>query len=277
MGDSPRDAPDGVGSHSEEPNLRHTRSDALFVGVGAICDTAARLTGVDGAAVAVLTGSRAVRELVYATDALAQQIDEIQFVLGEGPCLDAYERDRPELCAHLDRQVFDVRWPAFTTEVAGLGVEAVFAYPVPGRRRPLGVLELYRRTAGVLDEHEQRSARMCAGALRDTLESNWQTHLSQSGSAEAAIESAAVTGAAIPPPDAFTRSQVYVAAGMVAVQLTVSAQEGLDRLRAYSFANKRSIVAVASDVVERRLSFRSLAEDQDTTRDPGADDSKGWP
>jgi hypothetical protein len=43
---------------------------------------------------------------------------------------------------------------------------------------------------------------------------------------------------------------------MVAVQLAVPAAEGLDRLRAYSYAQGRSIAAVAADIVARRLWLR---------------------
>jgi hypothetical protein len=53
------------------PRPAHDEHDPLFVGVGAICHTATRLTGVDGAAVAVLAITRGARELAYATDALA--------------------------------------------------------------------------------------------------------------------------------------------------------------------------------------------------------------
>jgi hypothetical protein len=43
---------------------------------------------------------------------------------------------------------------------------------------------------------------------------------------------------------------------MVAVQLAVPSQEALDRLRAYSYAQRRSITVVAADIIARRLSFR---------------------
>jgi GAF domain len=271
MGDSPHDdtseplaaRPLSRGAKAGNDPARPGRAggDRLFVGMGAICDTAARLTGVDGAAVAVLVASQGVRELVYATDALAQQIDELQFTVGEGPCLDAYHADRPQLCAQLDTEGLQRRWPAFTAEVAGLGVAAVFAYPVPGQHGPMGVLELYRRTEGDLRGHEQQSAKLCASALRTTLEANWVEHVMRSTTEEAAIEAAALSGSAPAPSNPFTRSQVYVAAGMVAVQLTVSTTVALDRLRAYAYAHTRSITAVAADVVARRLSFRHLDDD----------------
>lgn len=271
MSDSPYDQTSGRKARSDPTggagsggSSRATKGtgDPLFVGVGAICDTAARLTGVDGAAVAVLASSQGVRELVYATDALAQQLDELQFTLGEGPCLDAYHHSRPQLCAHLGEADFELRWPVFTPEVADLGVAALFAYPVPGPQRPMGVLELYRRTIGELGEFEQRSALVCASALRTTLEVNWRNELMGSTSEEAAIEAAALRSADAARSDPFTRSQVYVAAGMVAVQLAISTHDGLDRLRAYAYAQQRSIIAVAADVVARRLSFRDLNDDE---------------
>lgn len=210
----------------------------VFAGIGALCDTAAELTGTDGAAVAVLTPTPGIRELVHATDALAHQIDEVQYTVGEGPCLDAYRRYEDILCPHLADPVFAVRWPGFVSEVAALRVAAVFALPIPGTSRPLGVLQLYRRTGGDLAPGQHRAAQVCASALSTALLSNWRD-----------TETAA---------DPLTRSQVHVAAGMVAVQLSVSSSEGLDRLRAYSYARGQSILAVAADVVARRMSFRGL-------------------
>ena len=64
--------------------------------------------------------------------------------------------------------------------------------------------------------------------------------------------------------DPFTRTQVHVAAGMIAVQLNLPTTDALDRLRAHAFAQRRSIVAVAADVVARRLSFRDLDDDPGT-------------
>jgi hypothetical protein len=45
---------------------------------------------------------------------------------------------------------------------------------------------------------------------------------------------------------------------MVAVQLGASAGEGLDRLRAYTYARGRSIADVAADIIAKRLSLREL-------------------
>jgi hypothetical protein len=58
-------------------------------------------------------------------------------------------------------------------------------------------------------------------------------------------------------PDAFTRTQVHVAAGMVAEQLGISADQGVDRLRAHSYANGRTLSSVAADIIARRFTLLS--------------------
>ena len=49
------------------------------------------------------------------------------------------------------------------------------------------------------------------------------------------------------------RFVVHQASGMVAAQLEIGVGEALVRLRAYAFANDRSLSEVAEDVVARRL------------------------
>jgi hypothetical protein len=254
----PADGASGSIGHSKgdaESNLFRIDGESLFVGLGAVCDTAVRLTGVDGAALAVLSGD--VRELVHATDALAQQVDELQFTLGEGPCLEAYTQNRDQLWAAIDDHEFGRRWPMLTTEIVQLGVAAVFAFPIAGASDPMGVLELYRRTPGALAAFELESTQACAAAIAQRLESNWLSQVRRRGSAQAVIEAVAAGGdGTTDADDRFTRTQVHVAAGMVAVQLRVSTHDGMTRLRAHAYAEGRSVIAVAADVVSRRLTFR---------------------
>src|SRR5258708_24359593 len=106
--------------------------------------------GADGAALEVLTRSLRFRELVYATDTIAEKLDELQYTIGEGPCLDAYFYDSPQFYPELESVAQTSRWPTFAADATQLGVRALFAFPVPDGQRPMGVLELYRRTAGSL-------------------------------------------------------------------------------------------------------------------------------
>ncbi|PXW28761.1 UNVERIFIED_CONTAM: GAF domain-containing protein [Williamsia faeni] len=121
---------------------------AVFTGVGRQCETAMRMTGVDRAAAALLTSRSRMRDLVYTTNPVAQRIDELQFTLGEGPCLDAYSEARVHMVSDLRHSETFARWPGFADAAIGVGVHAVFVFPIAHAGRPLGVLELYRATAG---------------------------------------------------------------------------------------------------------------------------------
>jgi hypothetical protein len=90
-----------------------------------------RETGIDGAGVAVFA-TASTRDLVYASDGVAEEIDETQFTLGEGPCLDAFRFDNPELHDDISGGAARARWPLFAAQVLGFGAARVYAYPLGG-------------------------------------------------------------------------------------------------------------------------------------------------
>jgi GAF domain len=242
--------------HDGAPSDSETDGRALlFAGLGPICDAAMVQTKSDGAALAVLTPSTNVRELVYATDPVAQQLDELQYLVGEGPCFDAYLDYSPQFHPELASAAEKSRWPTFAADATQLGVHALFAFPVPDGRRPMGILELYRENAGSLTEAEYAAAAVCAVAIAQRVESNWRDLVSRFGGADEATV-ATVALSAGEPADPFSRRQVHVAGGMVAVQLGIHADEGVDRLRAYAYACGRSLSSVAADIIGRRLTLR---------------------
>jgi hypothetical protein len=231
-------------------------SDSLFAGVGEICDTAMWRAGADGAALAVLSRSAISRELIYATDSLAEQLDELQYTIGEGPCFDAYLDDKPQFHPELSSVADLSRWPTFAAGATELGAHALFAFPVPDGQRPMGVLELYRRRAGGLDAAESAAVVLSTAMIAQRLLANWEHHVKLFGGLEEALDAAATTGVA--PSEAansFTRTQIHIAGGMVAVQLDVDPDEGVDRLRAYAYASSRRISSVAADIIARRLTL----------------------
>jgi len=237
--------------------MRQAADNDLFAGVDKICDAAMQQTNADGVALAVLTRSRRVRELIYASDPIAKQLDDLQYTIGEGPCFDAYLDDGAKSYPELGDVDQTSRWPTFASEATRLGAQALFAFPVPDGDRPMGVLELYRRTAGGLNDSEHSSATSCATAIAHQLGSNWKDHVSRFPTAEEAIDATAIAGASEhQPSDPFTRTQIHVAGGMVAVQMGVRAEEGVDRLRGFAYACGRSLSSVAADVVARRLTLR---------------------
>jgi hypothetical protein len=216
------------------------RESFAFRGIGLLCETAVRLTGVDGAAVAVMMSPQS-RELVYATDEVAQQIDEMQFVVGEGPCFDAYHLQWPQLCPSLDPDPRHDRWLAFSAGVQNLGVYAVFAFPVPG---PLGVLELYRRRPGALDDEQINSAATCAEAIAHTVGNNFPGTLVAISAGAANAEAASSH-----PSNPFSRCEVHRACEIVALQRNISNDEALARIRAHSYAHDISLHGAAAKIL----------------------------
>src|SRR4051812_43674822 len=96
--------------------MRQAADNDLFAGVDRICDAAMEQTNADGVALAVLTRSRRVRELIYASDPIARQLDDLQYMIGEGPCFDAYLEDDPKFYPELSDVAQTSRWPTFAYE-----------------------------------------------------------------------------------------------------------------------------------------------------------------
>jgi hypothetical protein len=236
--------------------VKLSTSDSLFAGVGEICDTAMLRARTDGAALAVLSRSAQSRELIYATDSLAQRLDELQYIIGEGPCFDAYLDDSPQVHPELNSTSKTSRWPTFAADATQLGAHALFTFPIPDGQRPMGVLELYRRSAGTLDAAECAAVEECTATIARRLVTNWEHYVDRFGDIEKALDAATSDVALSQAANPFTRTQIHIAGGMVAVQLGIDADEGVDRLRAYSYASGRRIFCVAADIIARRLTLQ---------------------
>lgn len=206
---------------------------------GTICRACVDGLGIDGASISLLTGSPS-RETLHATDATAARVEELQFTLGEGACIEAAATGRPVLVPDLQVATQQSRWPMFAATVTEqTAVRALFALPLQLGTIHLGVLDLYRTAPGPMTDAELREALSAAataaimllGVRTDPGNGQWWD-LSYTGYAE-----------------------VHQATGMVLAQLGVDAQEAFARLRAYAFAEERSVRDVARDVIARRLRF----------------------
>ncbi len=61
------------------------------------------------------------RELVFVTDPCTGELQELQFMLGEGPCMDALSSGRAVLAPDLSSAASQRQWPAFAPAASGLG------------------------------------------------------------------------------------------------------------------------------------------------------------
>ena len=115
-----------------------------------ICRACVDGLDVDGAAISLLTGSVA-RQTLAATDAIAELLEDLQFTLSEGACMEAARTGSPVLVPDLRHGTEVARWPVFAAAVMERSpVRALFALPLQWGAVNLGVLDLYRREPGSL-------------------------------------------------------------------------------------------------------------------------------
>jgi hypothetical protein len=213
-------------------------------GVDRLCAACvACLPGIAGAGVTVMTTLPASAGR-YASDEVSARLEEAQFILGEGPCVDAFGQGRPVLVPDLAAREYQLRWPAFSVAATSAGASAVFAFPLQIGAIRIGVLSLYSDRPGALADAEIADALVFADTL--TLLLLAERHVDGAGLAESiGFEHRVV---------------VHQATGMVMAQTGGTIAEAFDRLRGYAYAEDRPLAEVAVDVVDRRLRFDQLMD-----------------
>src|SRR6266513_5765451 len=87
-----------------------------------LCRACLPIVGVNGAGVMLMSGD-IPRGSLATTDEVSQLIEELQYTLGEGPCVDAYQQGRVVTEPDLADPV-TCRWLAFTPPVLRAGAHA---------------------------------------------------------------------------------------------------------------------------------------------------------
>ena len=202
------------------------------------CNDRLTMTGVG---LALMT-ERGHEGTVGASNDGARTLEELQFTMGEGPCLDASRSGRPMLHRDLARNA-PTLWPMFGPAVLDAGIAAVFAFPLQLGGIQLGVLDVYRDEPGPLDAEQIGDALAYADAAVVLL--LHLQHETESGKS--------LHPELIDPLD--YRPEVHQATGMISVQTAVGLTEALLLLRARAFSAERSLVDLARDVIARRMRF----------------------
>jgi len=202
-----------------------------------ICGAGAVALAASGVGVSVLT-DEGIPGFSVASDRGSQYLEELQFTLGEGPCMEVIATSRPVLVAEVVASA--ERWPAYAAAVLERGIRSVFAFPLQAGAAKLGVLDVFRAQAGELTRDEVAHSLTFAEIARVTLLDG------QDRTSDGAL------------PDGFAdtlgyRAEVFQAQGMVMVQLGVSLTQALARMRAYAYAEGRPLADVARDIVARTL------------------------
>jgi hypothetical protein len=208
-----------------------------------LCEACVVLFDVDAAAISLVFDG-ANSGTLGSSGEPARMYDELQFMLGEGPCLDSVTLRAPILVVDL-ADPDDARWPIYGPAMLDLEVRGVYAMPVLVAGEYIGALDLFRAQPRPLaDEHFTgaiAAAELAGIPLLDLLDTDMQ--------------------AAVGDPDSnawaelhtLSRAEVSQATGMLVAQLGVEPPEALVRLRAYAYATGRSATDVARDILDRRL------------------------
>lgn len=228
--------------------------ESLYASTAPFCEGAIGLTQTDGVSLALLSASPNARELVFISDETARRIDDTQFALGVGPCLSSFKSGRPTCVTDAPNEA---RWSLFCREIAEIGVNAVFSFPVSIGSHPIGVLELYRRTAGALTNDEYDAALGTAAAIGAVIASTYQRWSDRANVDE--VDGAALV--ALTEGDPFSRSGVREAARILAAHRGVSVTDALVRIRAYAFARDLRVTTVAAQIVELQIPMDSWGDD----------------
>jgi hypothetical protein len=203
-----------------------------------LCGAAVKAVPASGAGLSVMTDG-GVRGLAAASDGSSERIDELEFALGEGPCLEAFISRRPVLEPDLADGGMS-RWPLYAAAAHNEGLRAAFAFPLQIGAARLGVLDLHRREPGPLAAEELTQALSFAD-VATTLLLNAQQEAPPGAAADGLDEAMA------------SHYQLHQAQGMVMVQVGVSLAAALALLRAYAYSHDRHLDDVARDVVVRTL------------------------
>jgi hypothetical protein len=208
-----------------------------------ICEACLTLDGVTAAAISLVYDGTNIGTLGAST-AAARTCDELQFTLGEGPCLDAVTHRAPVVVIDL-ADPHERRWPFYGPALLAHHIRGVAAVPIVVAGEYVGALDLFRRVPGDWAEDQWAAAvlaaELAALPVLDLLDDDLQV-------AATDPDSTAWTQL-----HALSRAEVGQASGMLIAQLDIGPAQALMRLRAHAYATGVSATQIARDIISRRL------------------------
>jgi GAF domain-containing protein len=111
------------------------------------------LPGADEVSITLLEDDHPIT--IASTGELATEMDERQYEVGWGPCLDAASNSSVLL---VDDVRTDTRWPDYAEKAQEVGVGASLSAPLPTHQRFGGALNIYSRSPNAFDDQSCRTA-----------------------------------------------------------------------------------------------------------------------
>ena len=171
---------------------------------------------------------------VTAAGDFVRRIDEIQYALDEGRCLQAYSTQQMVLVEDLET---DERWPRFTPAALDSGLRGVVAAPLSVRGAHLGALNIYALQSSVFDDAAVRTAELFAEQAAIVL-------------ANAEAFTRAQTTVTNLGEALTSRAVIDMAKGIIMSQEKCSPEEAFDQLRRLSQTRHRKVREIAQQLVD---------------------------
>lgn len=200
-----------------------------------LCEAVRRLLGADGAVITVEYLSES-RTTICATDAVVEELEGLQEVLGEGP---SYEAARDGAAVVADLYGPDGRWPMLMHALSGKHSSLrVFAVPLNADGGLSGVATLY--TLGAELSEPMENTTFLLNAVGAALVVDAHEHKTTDDIFTGAWSSRAV---------------IHQATGMVVAQLRLPPEDALTLIRGHAYALAIELHEVAEQIVGREINF----------------------
>jgi GAF domain-containing protein len=229
----------------------------LFTGPRPVQETMVRIAefavravpGAEGAGLTMLEDDRP--QTVVASAEFVHAVDDVQYGLGEGPCLVAVETRRTQTSGSLGG---DGRWPRFGPRVGRMGVHSAVSLPLLLPDRVVGALNVYAHGKDAFGSEAVRIGEMFARPAAVSVHNAQILAQSQ--------RLAEQLGAAL-----VSRAVIDQALGVIMSRTGATPEEAFERLRAMSQSQHVKVAEVARALLDeavRRARARQGASGQDT-------------
>ena len=220
---------DPTGASAELSGLMRRYNDPGAVLSGMVGIVQRRITAADDVSVTMLREGRPAT--VAAAGRLAADLDETQYRLGHGPCLEAGHGDQLLL---VQDWAVETRWPDYGEQARRLGLGSSMSLPLPVDASVVGALNLYARRPGAFgDESVDAGIALAAQVTR------WLAFAERRGASRAVDLQEAL----------HARSLVDRAKGVLMAQRGCTVQEAFTLLQDRARLEDAPIVEVAAAVV----------------------------
>jgi GAF domain-containing protein len=147
-----RQLADAMGQVARILNQPGSLHEQVGLVLEAACET---IPGTNAVSISVLDRKGGGAKTVAGTPRLAYELDQFQYDLGEGPCLEAL---KGEPFQRVDDMPAERRWPRYAPLAVEHGIRSQMAVELYTDKNSLGGLNLYSRHSHAFDEETRHTA-----------------------------------------------------------------------------------------------------------------------